>query len=70
MVLISEFLTAKAAKTPIICPQCNQKSGMFRYTDTVVQNFPLYCKHCKKETIISFGAKFRVEKDGTINRIK
>lgn len=43
------------AKTPhwIPCPNCNEQTDTKIYSDTVLFNFPLYCPHCKKESIIN-----------------
>jgi len=36
----------------IICPVCDSKTRNKIREDTVLENFPLYCPKCKKETII------------------
>ena len=35
------------------CPICDNKTKTKIRDDTVLENFPLYCSKCKKETIIS-----------------
>lgn len=43
------------AKIPhwIPCPNCNELTDIKTYSDTVLINFPLYCPHCNKESIIN-----------------
>lgn len=37
----------------LVCPKCGQPT-MFRILPTTVLiDFPLYCKHCRRETVIS-----------------
>lgn len=42
-------------KTPhwIPCPICNQKTNVKIYVDTALFNFPLFCPHCQKESVIN-----------------
>lgn len=49
----------------IHCPNCGGKMLKAR-EDTAVSNFPGYCKHCKKESIISIEPKSRVAKSEMI----
>ena len=37
----------------ICCPNCGNKSRTMIREDTVLENFPLYCPKCKKETLIN-----------------
>lgn len=37
----------------VLCPICNNKTRIKVRPDTVLQNFPLFCPKCKRETIIS-----------------
>ncbi len=37
----------------ILCPVCGNKTHDRMRDDTVLQNFPLYCPKCKKETLIT-----------------
>ena len=37
----------------ILCPICNNKTRVKICEDTVLENFPLFCPKCKKETIIN-----------------
>lgn len=37
----------------ILCPVCNNKTRTKVRTETVLQNFPLFCPKCKQETIIN-----------------
>ena len=36
----------------LICPVCGGKTRIKIFKETVLLNFPLYCPHCKKETIV------------------
>ncbi len=37
----------------ILCPICGSKTRMKVRGDTVLENFPLFCPKCKRETIIN-----------------
>lgn len=37
----------------VLCPICNSKTRIKVRPDTVLENFPLFCPKCKRETIIS-----------------
>ena len=37
----------------ILCPVCHGKTRTQIRKDTVLQNFPLFCPKCKKESIIN-----------------
>ena len=37
----------------ILCPACRGKTRTMIRTDTVLQNFPLFCPKCKKTFLIS-----------------
>lgn len=37
----------------ILCPICGNKTRIRIRDDTVLENFPLFCPKCKKETLIS-----------------
>jgi ribosomal protein L44E len=37
----------------VICPECDRKTGIKIRDDTDLKNYPLYCKLCKKETVIN-----------------
>ncbi len=37
----------------VLCPICNNKTRIKVRPDTVLENFPLFCPKCKRETIIS-----------------
>ena len=37
----------------VLCPICNNKTRIKVRSDTVLENFPLFCPKCKQETIIS-----------------
>ncbi|MDU7240390.1 MAG: cysteine-rich KTR domain-containing protein [Clostridium sp.] len=37
----------------ILCPICGNKTRVKICVDTVLENFPLFCPKCKKETIIN-----------------
>ena len=35
------------------CPKCGNPKMTRLRQDTVIKNFPAYCKYCKKETVIT-----------------
>ncbi len=37
----------------ILCPVCGSKTRVKIGDDTVLENFPLFCPKCKKETLIN-----------------
>ena len=37
----------------VLCPVCGNKTRMKIRSDTVLENFPLFCPKCKQETLIS-----------------
>lgn len=37
----------------LLCPLCRRKTKVKILPETVLLHFPLYCPHCKKESIIS-----------------
>ncbi|MDB1968017.1 MULTISPECIES: cysteine-rich KTR domain-containing protein [Clostridium] len=37
----------------ILCPICSNKTRVKIRDNTVLENFPLFCSRCKKETIIN-----------------
>ncbi len=37
----------------VLCPICNNKTRIKVRPDTVLENFPLFCPKCKRETVIS-----------------
>lgn len=37
----------------IICPVCGNKTRLKMREDTIMENFPLYCPKCKKESLIN-----------------
>ncbi|MGM9635974.1 MAG: cysteine-rich KTR domain-containing protein [Candidatus Avispirillum sp.] len=39
--------------TWIICPVCKKKTRYRIRTDSVLENFPLYCHRCRQETLIN-----------------
>ena len=39
----------------ISCPVCGSETETKVYDDTVLMKFPLYCPHCKKETLIDIA---------------
>ena len=36
----------------IHCPNCDSKTDVKVFEDTVLLSFPLYCPCCKKETVV------------------
>lgn len=45
-------ITAKRESHWLICPVCGGKTRIKIFKETVLLNFPLYCPHCKKETVV------------------
>ncbi|MBR1852606.1 MAG: conjugal transfer protein [Lachnospiraceae bacterium] len=41
----------------VACPKCGYAHFIKRYRNTVLLNFPAYCKGCKSEVNISIRAK-------------
>jgi len=37
----------------VLCPVCGNKTRIKVRPDTVLENFPLFCPKCKRETVIS-----------------
>lgn len=37
----------------LLCPKCGKKTNVKVLPETVMLNYVLFCKHCKKETIIN-----------------
>lgn len=37
----------------VLCPVCGNKTRTKIRSDTVLENFPLFCPKCKQETLIS-----------------
>lgn len=37
----------------VICPICKNKTRVKLRTDTILQNFPLFCPKCKQESLIN-----------------
>lgn len=40
----------------VLCPICNQKTRIKVREDTILENFPLYCPKCHRETLIAVHA--------------
>lgn len=49
----------------IACPKCGSNMLKAR-EDTKAVNFPGYCKHCKKESVISIEPMSRIVKSAAI----
>lgn len=43
----------KAESGFVLCPVCGCKTKTKIRTDTVLENFPLFCPKCKNETLVS-----------------
>ncbi len=43
----------KRVKKQVYCPQCGGKTTTKVYADTVLVEFPVFCKKCKRETRIN-----------------
>jgi len=37
----------------LLCPVCDSKTRLKVREDTILENFPLFCPKCKKETTVS-----------------
>ncbi|MDU6975433.1 MAG: cysteine-rich KTR domain-containing protein [Clostridiales bacterium] len=37
----------------LLCPVCNNKTKTKIGKDTVLENFPLFCPKCKRETLVN-----------------
>ena len=44
----------------LLCPACHGKTRTQVRRDTVLENFPLFCPKCKRETIIN-AHNYKVE---------
>ncbi|MED9903561.1 MAG: cysteine-rich KTR domain-containing protein [Lachnospiraceae bacterium] len=42
-----------------VCPKCGKNLLKYR-EDTKIVNFPVFCKRCKKETIITIEPQSRI----------
>ena len=38
----------------IRCPECGKRTHVKVLPNTMLENFPLWCEHCKKEFIIDY----------------
>ena len=38
----------------LLCPKCGKKTNVKVLPTTVMKDYVLYCKHCKKEIIINY----------------
>ena len=38
-----------------ICPACGARTQVVIRSDTVLINFPLFCKKCKRTTVVKYG---------------
>ena len=45
----------KAKNGRAICPQCGRRTETAVGPDTVLINFPLYCKYCRRNFTGSYG---------------
>ena len=37
----------------LLCPICGNKTRLKLREDTILENFPLYCPKCRRETLIN-----------------
>jgi len=35
------------------CPHCDAKTRIKVYEETIMLNFPLFCRRCQKETVVN-----------------
>lgn len=45
----------------VLCPLCGVKTRLRILQKTVLQNFPLFCPKCRRETVIN-ARNFQIEK--------
>lgn len=45
----------------VLCPLCGGKTRLRILQKTVLQNFPLFCPKCRRETVIN-AWNFQIEK--------
>lgn len=45
----------------VLCPLCGGKTRLRILQETVLQNFPLFCPKCRRETVIN-ARNFQIEK--------
>lgn len=45
----------------VLCPLCGGKTRLRILQKTVLQNFPLFCPKCRRETVIN-ARNFQIEK--------
>lgn len=38
-----------------ICPACGARTQVVIRSDTILINFPLFCKKCKRTTVVRYG---------------
>ena len=49
------ILISTSGQLWVRCPNCNNKTRIKVYSDTVLLNFPLYCPKCKRETKVDIA---------------
>lgn len=37
----------------VLCPVCGSKTRVKIFSDTVLENFPLFCPKCRHETVVN-----------------
>lgn len=47
--------TIKVQGGRAICPSCHTRTQIEIRQDTVLINYPLYCKRCKRTTLVRYG---------------
>lgn len=45
----------------VLCPLCGGKTRLRILQKTILQNFPLFCPKCRRETVIN-ARNFQIEK--------
>ena len=57
MIVVNKSIKQKDSRVSkyewILCPVCGNKTRVKIRDDTVLENFPLFCPKCKRETIIN-----------------
>lgn len=50
----------------VLCPLCGGKTRLRILQKTVLQNFPLFCPKCRRETVIN-ARNFQIEKSNQLD---
>lgn len=53
----------------VLCPICRNKTRLKIREDTILENYPLFCPKCKRETLISAEKMKVIVKEENKNEI-